>query len=141
MRKLTLLFICFSFMLLIGCKEEQQKPEAGKQATEVSGITHELDTRIKRPLNMTVHFHVKEQQVYMECIVTPNFHFTEMKKKKKHGEGRLDVYVDGKKIESFSQGAFILKDLPKGKHEVTVKLIHNDQSEYGLEESFDLVIK
>jgi hypothetical protein len=131
-------------MLLVACKEDQQKPEAKfvsqNQVMEVSNKIRADRNQSHTQINMAVHHQVKDQKVYVECIVTPNFHFTEKKKAKKHGEGQLYVYLNDQKIDAFTQGAFILKDLPKGKHTVMIKLMHNDQSEYGLSESFDIEI-
>ncbi|WP_223700349.1 DUF2846 domain-containing protein [Sutcliffiella deserti] len=143
MKKISCVFVCLVLMLLVACKEDQQKPEANVATAhqEASIYVKEVSAVTKKPLTMTVHHRTKNQQVYVECIVAPDFHFTEKRKKKKYGEGHLDVYLNNKKIGVFSQGAFILKDLEKGKHSVTMKLIHNDETEYGIAETFEVNVK
>ncbi|KPB03377.1 hypothetical protein AAV98_17610 [Bacillus sp. CHD6a] len=91
-------------------------------------------------ISMTLHHSVKNQDIYVECIVTPNFKFKENSKAKKEGEGQVIVYVDNKKWGSFAKGAFILKGVPKGEHILTVKLLHNDETEYGVEQTIQVEI-
>lgn len=146
MKKVLFIFICSILALLAGCKEEQRKePEVkgtvDEWSTEVSLMSPHEGKEQGIPLSMTIHHHIKGQQVYVECIVGPDFHFTEDSHDKKQGEGRLHVYVDGKYLETQSQGAFIVKGIPTGKHTITVKLMHNDQTEYGISETFDIEIK
>jgi hypothetical protein len=145
MRKLLITLTCFTLVLLTGCKEEKRKePEVmsnvNDMATEVSLMSSQTKKPSGQSLSMIIHHHIKGQHVYMECIVGPNFHFTDDSGKRKQGEGRLHVYVDGKLLETNSQGAFILKGMPTGRHTITVKLVHNDQTEYGISESFDVEI-
>jgi hypothetical protein len=128
-------------MMLTACKEEQQKPEAenvsNAEVLEV-GAVEALNN--KAVYEMTVHHKVKEQNIYVECIVTPDFQFTEKSNVKKSGEGHVEVYINNQKLGVYSQGAFILKDIPKGKHTVTLKLMHNDLTEYGVSKEFEVNI-
>lgn len=141
MKKSVLALICLFTMLLGGCKEEQQKPESkvGVAGEVVEVFFHQNESK-QKGLSMTVHHKVKGSNIYMECIVTPDFHFQSNATRKKHGEGQLAVYLDGKRLDTFRSGAFILKGVAEGKHEIKVILLHNDQSEYGIEESFRVEI-
>lgn len=130
--------ICIFFISLIGC--QQEKPEAHV----VSGLpTHFSDIALKKynsmnkekKLTMQVHHFVKGNKVYIECIVTPNFQFMKGTTKKE-GQGYLEVYNNGKKLDEFTSGAFILTNLPKGKNKIDVMLKYNDKSDYGLVKSF-----
>ncbi|MBM7621716.1 hypothetical protein JOC95_003624 [Bacillus tianshenii] len=137
MKLLLVILTCFTLVFLTGCKEEKRKePEVNSLVNEMATEVSKMSIQAKEPLSMTIHHHIKGQHVYMECIVGPDFHFTDEKSKRKQGEGRLGVYVDGKLLETVSKGAFILKGIPSGTHTITVKLMHNDQTEYGLSESF-----
>lgn len=129
--------ICLLTLALGGCKEDQKKPES-EAATDVE-VMEVISTNTKE-ISMTLHHSVKDQNVYLECIITPEFEFKENSKTKKEGEGQVAVYVDNKKWGSFAKGAFILKGVPKGEHNLTVKLIHNDETEYGIEQSIKVEI-
>ncbi|CAG9619836.1 hypothetical protein [Sutcliffiella rhizosphaerae] len=140
MRVIWTSFICILF-ILTGCKEEQQKPksmvETDVNVMEV--LSHSSSSNQK--MNMRVHHSIKGNDVYLECIVTPNFHFVEGKQEKKHGEGMVVVFLDNKQIGSFTKGAFVINDIPKGKHELTITLLHNDKSEYGISEKLEIDIE
>ncbi len=141
MKNTAIVLICLFTMMLSGCKEEQQKPESevGSEAEVVEVLSHQTVSKHKG-LSMAVHHSIKGSDIYMECIVTPDFQFSGDRKNKKHGEGKVAVYLDNKRWDTFSSGAFILKGVPEGKHEIKIKLLHNDQSEYGIEETFHVEI-
>lgn len=141
MKKMAILFICLFTLVLGGCKEEQQKPESevGSNGEVMEVLSHSTLTK-QNALSMKVHHQIKGTNIYMECIVTPDFHFRSTASVKKHGEGQVAVYLDNKRWETFTSGAFILKGVPQGRHEIKVKLLHNDRSEYGIEEGFQVEI-
>ncbi|NMH72715.1 hypothetical protein HF078_06490 [Bacillus sp. RO2] len=141
MKKSMLVIICLLTLALGGCKEDQKKPES-EVATEVEvmEVVSRNTISTTKDISMTLHHSVKDQDLYLECIITPNFKFKENSKTKKDGEGQVVVYVDNKKWGSFAKGAFILKGVPKGEHKLTVKLLHNDESEYGIEQSIQVEI-
>ncbi|TYS70720.1 hypothetical protein FZC76_02165 [Sutcliffiella horikoshii] len=141
MKKSMLLMICLLILVLGGCKEDQQKPES-EAATEVEvvEVISTNTTSNNKDISMTLHHSVKDQDIYLECIITPNFEFKEKSGTKKQGEGQVVVYVDNKKWGSFTKGAFILKGVPKGDHNLTVKLLHNDETEYGVEQTIQVEI-
>lgn len=91
---------------------------------------------------MTVHHSVKGNDVYIECII-PGFSFVAdgVKKTMKRGEGHLHLHVNGKKAMDVNQAAFILKGLPKGKHEIKLELVHNNQKPYGIDDTFTVHIQ
>ncbi|MCM3616385.1 hypothetical protein M3936_02205 [Sutcliffiella horikoshii] len=140
-KNLILILICLFTVTLGGCKEDQQKPES--EVSSPGGVmevlSHQSGSK-QKGLSMTVHHRVKGSNIYMECIVTPDFHFQSEENKKKHGEGQVAVFLDGKRFDTFTSGAFILKGIPEGMHEIKVLLLHNDESEYGIEEIFRVEI-
>ncbi|ART76227.1 hypothetical protein ACQCU1_05870 [Sutcliffiella horikoshii] len=141
MKKSMIIIICLVTLALGGCKEEQQKPESeGVSGGEVMEVLSTHTTSDKKDISMTIHHTVKGQDIYLECIITPNFEFKESRETKKQGEGQVVVYLDNKKWGNFAKGAFILKDVPRGKHNLTVKLLHNDLTEYGIEQTIQVEI-
>nr|WP_245934696.1 hypothetical protein [Anoxybacillus vitaminiphilus] len=88
---------------------------------------------------MNVKHQVRGTDVFIECIVT-NFSFKSGKRKKVDGEGHVDLYVNGQKVNEVSTAAFILKGLPEGKHVIRLELVHNDSSKYGLYHEFEVNI-
>ncbi|KMJ58724.1 hypothetical protein AB685_11565 [Bacillus sp. LL01] len=107
---------------------------------EVVEVLSQYTASKQKGLAMAVHHRVKDTNIYMECIVTPDFNFQANTTRKKYGEGQIGVYLDGKRWDIFTSGAFILKGIPKGEHEIKIKLLHNDKSEYGLEKTFHVEI-
>lgn len=141
MKKSLLVMTSLLMLTLGGCKEDQQKPKSeAVSGMEVLEVLATNTTKKEKDISMTLHHAVKGQDVYLECIITPNFEFKENRGAKKQGEGQVVVYLDNKKWGSFAKGAFILKNVPKGKHDLTVKLLHNDWTEYGIERSIQIEI-
>ncbi|MGO4887905.1 hypothetical protein ACJ2A9_09110 [Anaerobacillus sp. MEB173] len=99
---------------------------------------HNADNNEKRSL--TVKSEARGKDVYVECHV-PNFTFKEPDRMEKvDGEGHLQLYVDGNKVDSIYKAAFIIKGLPTGKHTLKIELVHNDHTSYGLEDEFEVTI-
>ncbi len=54
---------------------------------------------------------------------------------------KLAVYINGKKKTDYHRAAFILKDIPKGQHTVTLKVVGQDNQSLGIKEkSFTVLI-
>ncbi|WP_096199231.1 hypothetical protein [Bacillus sp. FJAT-45350] len=95
----------------------------------------------KKERSLKVNHQVKGKDVYIECIVN-DFSFSKDNAGKLHneGEGHLQLYVDGQKVDSIYQAAFIVKGLPQGNHEIKVELVRNNHEPYGIEEEFTVSI-
>lgn len=87
-----------------------------------------------------INHKVKERDVFVECIV-PGFSFKADNGNRKEGEGHIHVYLNGNKFKDVTRAAFILKDLPKGKHEISLKFVHNDNTPYRYSKSFSVNIE
>lgn len=92
-------------------------------------------------LEMTLNHRVMNGDLYVECIV-PNFNFSQEQASKKNGDGHLVLYLDGAKVDEIYRAAFIIKDLPAGKHKLKVQVVHNDNTPYkSLEKEIEVEIK
>ncbi|QFT88747.1 hypothetical protein FIU87_08830 [Bacillus sp. THAF10] len=141
MKKCWISFLCL-FLLLVGCKDKPEKPESTVDAgVNVMKVVSHVPTEKKEQMDMVVHHFIKGNDVYIECIVTPDFHFTSDKEENHFGEGKIKVYSNQKEMGTYTKGAFVLRNLEKGNHPLTIKLLHNDQSEYGLSETINITIK
>ncbi|KZE44803.1 hypothetical protein AV540_23330 [Brevibacillus parabrevis] len=76
-------------------------------------------------------------------LAVTNFTFSleNMGKENKQGEGHVHLYLDGKKIAKVFEASYVLKDIPSGKHEITVELAHNNHESYGVSERFNIEVK
>jgi hypothetical protein len=89
---------------------------------------------------MTVNHKIINGDLYIECIV-PHFNFTQKQSGKKNGDGHLVLYVNGTKVDDIHRAAFILKDLPSGKHTIKVQVVNNENTPYKkLAEEIEVVI-
>ena len=137
------LCIIFGMILLTGCGTDDPKPpEAFVSPLETVHYSPEA-IEVSKALNennMTVRHHVKEKDVYVEVVI-PGFNFSEMNKKEKvSGEGYIQLYLNGKKIDEIHQAAFIVKGLPSGKHSLKIEIVQNDSTPYGVEKEFTVTI-
>ncbi|KGP61021.1 hypothetical protein NP92_07200 [Anoxybacillus gonensis] len=86
-----------------------------------------------------VKHHVKGNNVFVECIVD-QFTFTKGTHPKKSGQGRIHIYVNGKRVSETTTAAFVIRGLPMGKHTIRLELVHNDASKYHVSHEFTVTI-
>ncbi len=86
-----------------------------------------------------INHHVKGRDVYIECII-PGFTFNRSGSGRKDGEGHIHVYLNGKKLKEEHKAAFVLKELPIGKHEIKLKFVHHDHTPYNYSKRFSVEI-
>lgn len=70
-----------------------------------------------------------------------SFSLENMGKENKAGEGHVHLYLDGKKVAKVFEPTYVLKDIPPGKHEVTVELAHNNHESYGVQQKLQIEVK
>ncbi|WP_078430638.1 hypothetical protein [Alkalihalobacterium alkalinitrilicum] len=104
-----------------------------------NGIVHVSVNKDQRLMN--VNHDVKGSDVYVECVID-QFTFAKEKAGKNHvdGEGHLHLFVDGQKVDSIYQAAFIIKGLPSGEHSIKLELVKNDDEPYGVSEEFSVQV-
>lgn len=104
-------------------------------------FTHKLERTAKAQSAVKINYKVKGRDVFVECII-PGFTFIANERNQvKKGEGHIHVYLNGKKIQDVNQAAFVIKDLPIGKHEIMLKFVQNDDKPYNYTKSFLVTIK
>ncbi len=64
----------------------------------------------------SLQYKVENGHVYVECIV-PDF---SLARKEKNGDGYLLVKWNGEKVAHMNKAAFMMKEVPKGKHTIEV---------------------
>ena len=139
---LTLVFLLF---VSTGCVEDKPKPESNveivpMQVADLKQDSIEVIVHQQKSLELTIKHHVRNQDVYVECYI-PHFTFKEKGGNKRNGEGHIDVFVDGKKVNEMNTAAFIIKGLEKGVHEMRLEVIHNDSSSYDLTKTIEFTIE
>ncbi|MGG3842491.1 hypothetical protein [Anoxybacillus kestanbolensis] len=93
----------------------------------------------KQKQALFVKHHVKGNNVFVECVVD-QFTFTKGKHPKKDGQGRIHIYVNGKRVSETTTAAFVIRGLPVGKHTIRLELVHNDASKYDVSHEFTVTI-
>ncbi|MFC0271166.1 hypothetical protein ACFFIX_06845 [Metabacillus herbersteinensis] len=141
MRHFLLLFACLG--VISGCSNEKPRPE-GKIEVNPLQITVLREEALEvvsldQKRVMTVNHHIKGNNVYVECFVS-NFSFKGNKQTKKNGEGYLNVYVDGKKVDEIATAAFVIKGLENGAHTIKIELVHNDSTSYHIKKTWKVEI-
>ncbi|WP_051475546.1 hypothetical protein [Bacillus sp. J37] len=143
MNRFVLIFACL-LCILSGCVEDKPRPEGSMSVVpldivEASESAIEVSS-LKQPIDIVVNHHVRGQNIYVECYI-PSFTFKEKGGANVNGEGHIQVYVDGKRVDEISTAAFIIKGLEKGKHHLMIEVVHNDSSDYQLKKSWNVNIK
>jgi hypothetical protein len=105
----------------------------------ISSSLSEQAEAVSGKRTLAVKHYVRGKDVLIECVVD-HFSFVKGKKIKKDGEGHIDVYLNGRKVNEISTAAFIVKGLPSGKHAIRLELVHNDSSKYDLFHEFEVNI-
>jgi hypothetical protein len=144
MKKILFIIIVLLMMSACGMNEADEFnnvtviPLDNPSDTNAVEVTAQDQTR-----SLTVRYDVKDNNVFVECIV-PNFNFSKenVNTKAKDGEGHIHLFVNGKKVTKIYKAAFIIKGLPKGKHQIKIEVAHNNHTPYeGLVEEFEVEIK
>ncbi|MDQ0231296.1 hypothetical protein [Metabacillus malikii] len=142
MKPLNMIIVIVCLVLTACAKDRPKADILEVQPLHVTDINSEEVIQVSQQnikSELKLNFHIRNQDVFVESYI-PNFSFKEKGGQKKNGEGYLAVYVDGKLIDEIDTAAFVVKNLPIGKHVLTVEVFHNDSTTYHLKESFDVNI-
>jgi hypothetical protein len=131
LRKRMMVFALF-MSVLVAC---------GNNKTETHKNMYDAIPVISSHSERTLHVkhQVRGKDVFIECIVN-EFTFKKGKRNKVEGEGHIDLYLNGQKMNEIFTAAFVVKGLPTGKHTIHLELVHNDSSKYGLSHEFEVNI-
>lgn len=100
-----------------------------------------VDVAVTGERSFEVAHYVNGDKIFVECYVS-DFTYAEDNygSLPNDGEGHLRLYVDDEHVATLFTGAFIIKQLPKGEHELKIVVAHNDHSSYGLEKTIAVTI-
>jgi uncharacterized protein (UPF0333 family) len=127
-------------LIATACNNDKPEPETKiriEAITNNKNVIPVLSQNGQRTMN--VKHQIRGKDVFIECVVT-NFTFKKGKQKKVEGEGHINLYLNGQKVDEISTAAFIVKGLPNGKHVIRLELVYNDSSKYGLDHEFEVNI-
>lgn len=138
MKAKRLLFRLFLLIAVAACVEWFLY--ANKETQTGAEVEHAQVQQAAPTLAVT---HSMEQDDLQLKLAVTNFSFSleNMGKENKQGEGHVHLYLDGKKVAKVFESAYVLKDIPSGKHEVMVELAHNNHESYGVSERFSIEVK
>jgi hypothetical protein len=140
-RLLTLVFILIG---MAGCVEDKPRPEGSVKLVplNVMNVSNDVVEVVSQNqlASLNIKHYVRNKDVYVECYI-PNFSFKEKGGNKVSGEGHIEVFVDGKKIDDMNTAAFIVRGLDRGVHEMMVEVVHNDSTTYDLKKTWTISIQ
>ncbi|MGN7468764.1 hypothetical protein [Brevibacillus sp. SAFN-007a] len=133
--------LIFRLFLLIAIAAVVEWFVYAKDETPTNGVVEQSEAQQPMPTLAVTHS-LEQDDLQLKLAVT-NFQFSleNMGKENKHGEGHVHLYLDGKKIAKVFEPSYVLKDIPSGKHEITVELAHNNHESYGVSERFSIEVK
>lgn len=112
-KQLIVLLVMISCCVpVVGFSQALQENVSAKESTEPVVLNHR----------------VKGANVFIECLI-PNFSFDESNQTKEY-HGYLDVYLDGEKYQTVERAAFVLRNLPEGKHSIRLDIMREDGGRY-----------
>ncbi|MGG1688339.1 hypothetical protein [Pseudalkalibacillus sp. NRS-1564] len=106
-------------VLMIGC------------CVPVVGFSQALQDNVAAKENtepVVVNHRVKDHNVFIECLI-PNFSFDKENTEKEY-HGHLNVYLDGVKHQTVERAAFVIRNLPEGKHTIRLDIMREDGGRY-----------
>jgi hypothetical protein len=144
LKKYIGLFILPFLLTTVGCTNDKPHPETNTRVipVKVEGVRNipyvEVST-MQNQRSIDVKHQIKANDVYVECIVS-NFTFTKDKEKNVDGEGHIELFLNGEKVDEISTAAFIIKELPFGNHTIRLELVHNNSMKYNISQDFKVSI-
>ncbi|MBN8207350.1 hypothetical protein JI666_01160 [Bacillus sp. NTK071] len=97
----------------------------------VVGFSQSLEEKVTSRTKadpVVVNHRIKNKDLFVECVI-PNFSFDQDNEKKDY-HGYIDVFLDGKKHQTVKQAAFIVQNLPEGKHLIRLDIMREDGGRY-----------
>lgn len=130
--------ILLALQMLFGCKKDIPEPEMQFKVIPMATVHAEDDLPVlmeKGQDRFMVQHHIKEDRVFVECIL-PDITFRE----NSPNQGKIILYVDGKKKEEITTAAFIIKGLPEGNHQIRLEVVNLKNEPYHLQKEFTVSI-
>lgn len=112
-------FFILMSISLIACQKDLPEPETKSRIVSAAQLPNDVVSMQRE--SFQVKSFVKGNNVYIECRIS-NFSFREYNKKGNRS-GKMIVYVDGKKYNQYSSAAFIVKDLNRGNHRISLQIV------------------
>ncbi|MGZ0053039.1 hypothetical protein [Brevibacillus gelatini] len=133
--------LLFRLFLLIAIAAVVEWFVYSKDDAQTNVAVEQAEAHQEEP-TLKVTYLLEQDDLQLKLAVT-NFQFSleNMGKENKHGEGHVHLYLDGKKIAKVFEPTYVVKDIPSGKHEITVELAHNNHESYGVSERFSIEVK
>ncbi|MFD2443397.1 hypothetical protein ACFSO7_05295 [Bacillus sp. CGMCC 1.16607] len=138
MKGIFRLFIILTILPLFACQKDIPKPESRNiifpsvTLASASGFV-----KTQKDSFIVNHF-IRGNDVFIECRIS-NFSF---RNSEKNGNqtGKMLVFIDGKKKQEYSAAAFILKDLSKGNHRISLQIVDGNGQKTSLKKEFMVTI-
>lgn len=125
-------------VLQLGCQKDLPEPEVKFKVIQMSTVhaEHDMPVTIEQKREpFIVKHHVKGASVFVECMVS-DISFREKSEK----QGKIILYVNGKKKEEITTAAFIIKGLPRGTHQIKLEVVKPNNEPYHLQKEFAISI-
>lgn len=124
------LFLILSLCCLYGCQRDLPEPEVQVFFPMESFVaSHEnLST-------LDVRYFIDKNKLYIECL-TPNISFNNQGE----NQGKILLFINGTLKKEFWSAAFIVKDLPKGRHHIRLEVVKLNNEPYQLTKEFTINI-
>lgn len=137
MKRFVYLYICGLLLLSAGCQQDKPKPETKLVVQPVTSTTSYQDIPVLATMQNSkepflVQHHVRGKNVFIECFV-PGITFRETNAS---NQGKIILYVNGKKKEYISSAAFIVKGLSSGTHRIKLEVIKGENPAPMMEKEF-----
>lgn len=136
MRKLITILLVIVVVSIFG----QQIPEFKNEINVFQGIFEiktEASTLHVSNQDFSVQTFIKGNDVYIECYVR-DYRFVQSNDKEL---ASIAVFLDGKKQSVRKTAAFIIKDIPNGKHTIILELMKGNGEKAGLTKEFEIHIR
>ncbi|WP_175988774.1 hypothetical protein [Bacillus sp. Marseille-Q1617] len=128
MKKLIVLSLSL-LIILSGCKDDIPEPE---------NFSFVNKAQAKEDKSLSVKHIVQGNQVFIECIV-PNVTFSSSRKGAKKGKIVVTSNTSGLYKEYYT-AAFVVKNLPKGNHILTVEVVSPKNKSLGIKKQLYVTI-
>ncbi|MCA1053391.1 hypothetical protein LCM10_00230 [Rossellomorea aquimaris] len=121
--------ICLMLMLMVvsGCKDDMPEPE-----------TFSFSHKAHAKESLSIKHIVQGNQVFIECIV-PDVTFTSSRKGAKKGKIIVTSNTNGL-YKEFYTAAFVVRNLPKGNHILTVEVVSPGNKSLGIKKQLYVTI-
>ncbi|PLT34323.1 hypothetical protein [Bacillus sp. V5-8f] len=134
-----LVHLIWLVLILTACGNNIPEPQINQDKQGVQSRSHSASAKSISPRGgrgFQAKYFLKGNSLYVECFLK-EFTFSPSDEKE---SVKVRLYLDGKKLADYRTAAFVVKKMPRGRHDILMQIVKVNGEPVGLEKRFTVQI-